>query len=127
MLNYFISVSGRHFSQVNQKHFEYLSIEQGLPSNSVNCVYQDRKGFIWLGTNNGLVRYDGYECKVYRHDPKNNNSISSDAVVFFASEDSAGNFWVGTLRGGLNKFDRYTNRFTCLKNIATDPNSIHDK
>src|ERR1035437_6637309 len=95
-----------YFPQVKQSHFDCLSIEQGLPSNSANCIYQDKKGFIWIGTNNGLARYDGYECKVYRHDPKDVNSISSDVVASIL-EDSAGNFWVGTLRGGLNKFDRY--------------------
>jgi ligand-binding sensor domain-containing protein len=112
-------------SQNNPYHFDHISIEEGLPTNTVNCVYQDRKGFIWIGTDNGLVRYDSYNFKTYRHKKDDNGSLSHDFVTSIL-EDSAGNFWVGTGEGGLNRFDRFLNKFYCLKHMSNDPNSLPD-
>jgi signal transduction histidine kinase/ligand-binding sensor domain-containing protein/AraC-like DNA-binding protein/FixJ family two-component response regulator len=109
--------------QGNPFHFDHISIDQGLPTNSINCVYQDRKGFIWIGTDKGLARYDGYNFKMYRHNKNDYTSLSDDFVTSIL-EDSAGNFWIGTQKGGLNKFDRFLNKFSSLKHIPYDTNSI---
>jgi signal transduction histidine kinase/ligand-binding sensor domain-containing protein/DNA-binding response OmpR family regulator len=117
-------ITSQNFSQTNFIHFKHISIEQGLPTNLVNCVYQDRKGFIWIGTDKGLVRYDGYNYRNYRHNKDDNNSLSNDIVTSIL-EDSEGNFWIGT-QGGLNKFDRSFNKFSSFTNLPNDTNSIQD-
>jgi signal transduction histidine kinase/ligand-binding sensor domain-containing protein/AraC-like DNA-binding protein len=118
-------ISTKILSQNNLIHFEHISMEEGLPTNSINCVSQDRKGFIWIGTDRGLARYDGYNFKIYRH-KRNDNFTLSDDMVTSILEDSVGNFWIGTRQGGLNKFDRFLNKFTCYKHAANDKNSIAD-
>ena len=117
--------TAKSFPENNPFHFDHITIEQGLPTNSINCVYQDRAGFIWMGTDKGLARYDGYNYKLYRHNKDDNTSLSNDFVTSIL-EDSAGNFWIGTQQGGLNRFDRFLNKFSCLKHIPNDKNSIFD-
>jgi ligand-binding sensor domain-containing protein len=90
--------------------FERLTIEQGLSQNNVYSLLQDRAGFMWLGTGDGLDRYDGYSFTVYNADPANPHSLSNNAVLALL-EDRAGDLWVATRRG-LNRFDRATNSFT---------------
>ena len=81
---------------------ERISIEQGLSQSAVNMIYQDQKGFLWFGTQEGLNRYDGYHFNVYKSEPGNPNSLSNNWVSAMY-EDAEGNMWVGTLGGGLNK------------------------
>src|SRR4030042_1319519 len=85
--------------------FETISIEQGLSQSSVVAILQDRKGFLWFGTDNGLNRYDGYDFRIFRNDPSDPDSIGDSKIVTLL-EDSRGRLWVGTSYGGLNFFDR---------------------
>lgn len=87
--------------------FHHLNVKQGLSQGSVNCILQDSKGFIWLGTQDGLNRFDGYTCKVFKHDPGDSLSLS-DNFVLGMYEDSAGTLWIRTLNTPnlLNRFDR---------------------
>jgi len=89
--------------------FEQITIEHGLPHNTVRCILQDSQGFLWFGTLDGLARYDGYHFKVYRHDLADSTTISNNniKIVF---EDRSQNLWIGTYYG-LNKFDRSTETF----------------
>lgn len=103
--------------------FERISLEAGLSQSAVFCILQDRKGFLWVGTEDGLNRYDGYEFKIFRHDPDNPGSLSNNQVRALY-EDSSGILWVGT-RGGLNRFDRETETFTCYRK-STDKNTHPD-
>ena len=84
--------------------FEKINRAQGLSQNTVNQILQDHLGFLWLATENGLNRYDGYGFKVYRHDPLMPNSLSSNFVTRLF-EDRDHRLWVVTSRG-LNRFDR---------------------
>ena len=88
--------------------FVHININNGLSNSSVNCFYQDHLGFIWIGTENGLNRYDGQNFQVFRHD-KNPSSISNDKIncVF---EDSR-NFILAGTNQGLSIFNRATNSF----------------
>ena len=102
--------------------FERLSIEDGLSQASVLSILQDSKGFLWFATQDGLNRYDGYEFKVYRHNPAQPGSISHN-VINAVYEDKQGILWVGT-GDGLNRFDAQTGHFTHYKNINSDPASL---
>ncbi|HTY57295.1 MAG TPA: two-component regulator propeller domain-containing protein [Bacteroidota bacterium] len=90
-------------SQPPQIRFRSYSVEQGLSQSQVSCILQDREGFIWLGTQDGLNRFDGYSFKVYRQDPRDSLSISDDYINCLF-EDSRGALWVGTYNGGLNRY-----------------------
>jgi len=92
-------------------NFKHLTIENGLSQSWVRCILQDKYGFMWFGTDNGLNRYDGSSFVVYMNDPANSKSLSNSRINALY-EDKDGNIWVGTLNG-LNLFDRKTNTFSC--------------
>ena len=84
-------------------------------------ILQDHQGFIWVGTQNGgLNRYDGYDFKVYKHDFKDEHSLSND-FVWILFEDSYNNLWVGTTGGGLDLYDRATDSFIHYPPNPDDP------
>ncbi|MDZ7625549.1 MAG: two-component regulator propeller domain-containing protein [Ignavibacteriaceae bacterium] len=90
--------------------FGRLTTENGLSNSYVNCLMQDRTGYIWFGTDDGLNRFDGYEIKVYRNNPDDKFSISEN-IIWALWEDSSGNLWIGTKSGGLNKYNPYNDKF----------------
>jgi len=91
-------------------HFEHLAIEQGLSQSTVAAIIQDRFGFMWFGTDDGLNRYDGYQFTIFRHDPDDPASLSQGGIQEIY-EDRAGALWVRTTSGGLDRYDRDRNRF----------------
>lgn len=95
------------FSQI---HFNRLSTEDGLSNHTVYDIIQDKAGFIWIATDDGLNRYDGYDFKVFRHEAENNNSLSDNAV-WSITEGKDGNIWIGTKDGWLNRYDQVSNTF----------------
>ncbi len=103
--------------------FERLSIEEGLSQSTVNCILQDRTGFLWLGTQGGLNRYDGYRFEVYRHDGDDPATLAHDWVLELV-EDSSGDLWVGTEGGGLSRWHRETDTFSTYRHDPTDPRSL---
>lgn len=88
---------------LHRLRFDHFSIDQGLPSTGIMTVYQTRNGFVWMGTANGLVRYDGRHIRLFSHAPSNENSISHDRI-FSLFEDDQQRLWIGTRRG-LNVLD----------------------
>ena len=88
-------IEGNAYDNIN---FRNITIEDGLSQATVETILQDSKGYIWLGTNDGLNRYNGYEFKVYRHEKNNLNSIVNNYIVDL-KEDLEGNIWVGTANG----------------------------
>ncbi|MEM7351964.1 MAG: two-component regulator propeller domain-containing protein [Acidobacteriota bacterium] len=105
--------------------FEQLSIEDGLSQSVVNCIVQDSAGFLWLGTQDGLNRYDGYEFVVYRHDPRDETSLGHDWIMAIA-EDSSGDLWIGTEGGGLSRWHRASDTFSRYRHDPDDPQSLSD-
>ncbi len=103
--------------------FEHLSIEDGLSQASVNCMLQDSDGFLWLGTQDGLNRFDGYEFRVYRPAPGVTNSLS-ERYILALYEDAQGALWIGTDGGGLNRLDRQTGEIVRYQPDKDDPHSL---
>jgi ligand-binding sensor domain-containing protein/serine phosphatase RsbU (regulator of sigma subunit) len=92
--------------------FTHYGVRDGLSQGSANCILQDSRGFVWIGTQDGLNRFDGYTCKVYKHDPADPTTINDNWVLTIA-EDSAGVLWVRTMNGAtLNRFDRVSETFS---------------
>jgi signal transduction histidine kinase/CheY-like chemotaxis protein/ligand-binding sensor domain-containing protein len=107
------------YSQNESLKFEHLTTEQGLCQINVNCIKQDSRGFIWIGTRNGLNRYDGYKFITYRNDPADNASISNNTINDMI-EDKEGNIWFAT-QSGLDRYNRRTAKFTRF--VHNDANS----
>ncbi len=90
--------------------FNHITQEDGLRSGNVRAIVKDHQGFIWIGTEDGLHRYDGYEMKVYRNRQNDSSSLSSNFILCLF-EDSHKNLWAGTLGGGLCLYDRKNDSF----------------
>jgi len=97
-------------SSQNNIYVKNLNIEDGLSQTYVNCIFQDKFGFIWIGTQDGLNKYDGRSFYIYRYQPRDPYSISNSNIQSI-SQDSLGNLWIATPEG-LNYFDRYSGHFT---------------
>jgi PAS domain S-box-containing protein len=106
----------------NDIRFTHIATEHGLPQNSVYTIHQDKQGFMWFGTLDGLCRYDGYQFKVYRHNPQDKTSLSHNEV-YTIYEDRQGQLWIGT-GGGVNLFNKKTQTFTHYKHISNQNNSL---
>jgi len=102
---------------------ESISIEQGLSQGMIFDLLQDREGFLWVATKDGLNRYDGYNFKVFTNDPYNPFSLSSNTVVTLF-EDSKGRIWAGTENAGLNVYDKKSGRFHRIQHRSDDPASL---
>lgn len=127
-LRYFLTfllviLSAFAFAQTQQLYFSHLGTAEGLSELNPTCILQDSRGFIWIGTADGLNRYDGYKFKIYRNDVKNTASISNNYVQDIA-EDKNGNLWLATVGGGLNKYDRKTNSFRSYTHSDKNSKSI---
>jgi len=93
----------------------YYNVNNGLSQNSITCIYKDKQGIVWVGTQDGLNRFDGYRFRTYKHDAKDTTSIS-DQFVLSIQEDGGNNLIIGT-RNGLNLFDK---RKEIFYNISPD-------
>ena len=98
--------------------FARLDIQQGLSQTTVTALAQDNTGNIWIGTQNGLNRYDGFAVTVFRPDAKLSHSLS-DNFVTALQVDQHGVIWVGTLNG-LNRFDPKLGQFESIRSASTD-------
>ncbi len=107
------------FAQHRPFKFTRFTIEDGLSQSSVGHIFEDRFGFIWIATEDGVNRYDGTQFKVYRHDPKDSTSIKSSWVSGFF-EDRQGRLWLRPSAGGLSLYDRDSDAF---RNISVGDNS----
>ena len=110
---------------LSPEKFGQISVEQGLSQSSVFAISQDIQGFMWFGTQDGLNRYDGYSIKVFKHDPADSNSISDDAIWSLLS-DSKGNLWIGTVRGGVDRYAISENKFYHYIHSENDSTSISE-
>jgi signal transduction histidine kinase/ligand-binding sensor domain-containing protein len=105
--------------------FKKITTRDGLSQSSVLCILQDREGYMWFGTEDGLNKYDGYDFTIYRPEPDNPYSLSSNRI-FALYEDHKGTLWIATNGGGLNRFERETGRFYHYRNDDETSFSIGD-
>lgn len=103
--------------------FKHITTDEGLSQSNVTCILQDRRGFMWFGTQDGLNRFDGYSFTVYRNDPTNPASLSHNFIRVLY-EDRQGRLWVGTEDGGLSLFNRDTETFVNYQRTADNLRSI---
>ncbi|AQG78500.1 hybrid sensor histidine kinase/response regulator [Spirosoma montaniterrae] len=94
-----------------RNQFDHLSVKDGLSNNSVLCILQDREGFMWFGTDDGLNKYDGYTFRVFKPDPADRGSSFQNNQIYGLCEDHRNRLWVATL-GGLHEIDKRTGRVT---------------
>lgn len=110
-------------AQKKYSGFKYLTVNEGLSSNRIRCIYKDSKDFLWVGTDVGLDKYDSYQVKRYRHLEKTPSSISSD-ILTCIYEDRNKNLWIGTYNG-LNLYNPSRDNFKVFTNHGSDPGSIN--
>ena len=108
---FMLSVAG--IRAQNHIIFHHISVENGLSQSSVNCILQDKKGFMWFGTQDGLNRYDGYNIKIFKHNSSDSTSLADNFIVGLYV-DSSGNMYVES-HGGLQKYNPLTETFTKFK------------
>src|SRR5688572_15407879 len=106
-------------------NFRHIKSENGLSNSTIESILQDKRGFLWFGTRDGLNRYDGLKLTIYRS--STDTTSISDNYITSLFEDRDHYLWVGTLNG-LNKFDPKLNKFKRLKHNLTNqsgPSSHH--
>jgi len=103
---------------------DYYSIENGLSQTSVLCIIQDSRGFLWIGTQDGLNRFDGYTFKIYKNNPADSLSLSNNYINGLF-EDSEGFIWVAT-NYGLNRYNPVTEEFQVYLPLKDNLNSLRE-
>jgi len=107
------------FAQPVVNKINFSNVTAPLSNLHISYILQDSRGFLWVGTEDGLNRFDGYECKVYRHDPEDSTSLLKNRIraIF---EDSRGVLWVSTNNGGLQVYNRQQDNFKRLSQYSLD-------
>lgn len=108
--------------QISEAYFEHFTVDEGLSQSSVNCIVQGQKGFLWLGTQDGLNKFDGYKFKFYQNSALDSNSLSGN-WVYSIDTDTMGIVWIGT-NNGLNKLYQNTEKIKRYNSNPKDPNSL---
>ena len=108
--------------QVIPFRFEHFTIKDGLSQSLVYSIFQDRYGYVWIGTQDGLNRFDGSEFKVFKNDPFDSTTLTHN-WVWSVQEDEQGNIWAGTFQG-LCKYIRNEDRFVQYYHNPKDTSSI---
>ncbi len=104
-------------------NFDHYTTEEGMSQNAGNCFAQDKKGFLWIGTNSSLERFDGYSFTSYKPNIKDSTSISGN-TIWSLYVDNYNDLWIGTFEKGLNKYNRDMDNFTRYLNNPNDSTSL---
>ncbi len=116
--------SGPLAAQSRNIRFERISIEHGLSQGTVNCMLQDRNGFMWLGTQDGLNRYDGMQFESLAHDPDDPATLKDNWILALLEDADTGDLWVGTQTGGLSRWQRESGTFIHYQHDPQDDRSL---
>jgi signal transduction histidine kinase/ligand-binding sensor domain-containing protein len=111
-----------------QKHyiFEHITKKDGLSQGTINAIIEDKKGFMWFGTNDGLNRYSGASLTVFRHNERDSLSLNGNLINALA-EDHEGRIWISTSSGMLQYYDPFTSEFHPYLKLIPDDTSGLDK
>lgn len=99
---------------------DLFNADNGLPQTNINTIIQDSTGFLWIGTQDGLCRYDGYQFVIFTNNPIDSSSLSNN-FIYSIADDNKGYLWIGT-RYGLSRFDKNTGKF---KNYYSSGNNLN--
>jgi diguanylate cyclase (GGDEF)-like protein len=102
--------AGERWESFTAPVFRHYGLDNGLTNQVVTALAEDRDGFIWVGTEGGLVRWDGYRFRSYLADSADDGSLG-DNFIRCLFRDAAGELWIGTNSGGLYRYDRKSDRF----------------
>ena len=102
--------------------FQHFGLDEGLSQSTVQAMAQDDLGFLWVGTQDGLNRFDGYDFKVFRPDPNDAGSLRGSEILAIL-QGSDGALWIGT-NGGLNRYDLLTGKFSHWRHEDQKPESL---
>ncbi len=111
-------------AQSRHIRFERISVEHGLSQSVVNCMTQDRTGFMWFGTQDGLNRFDGLRFETLANDPDDPGSLNDNLILALLEDAANGDLWVGTQTGGLARWQRETGTFVHYRHPDVDPRSL---
>lgn len=106
--------------------FEHYNDRDGLSHNSVRHIVQDDRGFLWLGTFNGLNRFDGFQFRNFLSNEEVKNTIPDDDITAIKLDSATNSLWIGT-RKGLSRLDLETQTFTTFASEDGNPNSLPDE
>jgi signal transduction histidine kinase/ligand-binding sensor domain-containing protein/CheY-like chemotaxis protein len=104
-------------------YFEHLTARDGLSQSTVNAILQDSQGYVWLATESGLDRYDGYSIREFRRERGNEHALAND-YIWALAEDPQGDLWVATNGGGVARWERRTEQFQQFRHNERDPDSL---
>lgn len=122
----FVLLAKTGFTQITPNYFKNLGTENGLSNRKVNCILEDKRGFLWFGTEDGLNRYDGKNFTVYKSELNIRTGISGN-IITDLYEDKTGVMWISTADGGITKYDYrlpFSKQFKQFKHNNHDPKSI---
>jgi signal transduction histidine kinase/DNA-binding response OmpR family regulator/ligand-binding sensor domain-containing protein len=108
-----LTLPNRAFASVPEP--EYLTVRNGLPQGFIGSIIQDRQGFMWLATRDGLCRYDGIHFRIYTHIPQQTYSLSFGSI-YEIKEDNTGKLWIRTENNHIDYFDPVTERSNRISN-----------
>ncbi len=118
-------ISNYIIAQDSELKFNRITVEQGLSHDNVFGIIQDRDGFMWFATQDGINKYDGYSFEIFRHDPTNPQSLATSNFGKIY-QDKSGIIWCGTYGGGLDEFDPHSNNFIHHQHDDNDTTTISD-
>jgi len=110
-------------SAVQSLSFAPMSSLNSKMPDSISGIVQDKTGYLWIATFNGLYRYDGRNYKSFKHDPRDNNSLSDNLVISIHLLPN-GSLLLATAHGGIVSFNPKTETFDSLQLVGIDFNSV---
>jgi ligand-binding sensor domain-containing protein len=105
-------------SPLEKVKFSRIDVNSGLSNSNITCFLHDSYGFLWIGSRDGLNKFDGYDFKIYRNDQEDSTSLLKNNI-YVLFEDSRKQIWVSTRGGGLQVYDRKLDRFKRIKEFSS--------
>jgi signal transduction histidine kinase/ligand-binding sensor domain-containing protein/DNA-binding response OmpR family regulator/HPt (histidine-containing phosphotransfer) domain-containing protein len=118
-----VALAGPPIPATRPMYFEHLTMRDGLSMSTINGILQDSQGYVWIATEAGLNRYDGYSVRQFRRDRGNPQGLASD-YVWSIAEDAQGDLWLATDGGGVARWDRRTETFQQFRHDPNQPQSL---